>query len=127
MAKILTEISFGELLDKITILDIKLKKIKNPFLRKEVEKEYAILLKIKKKNIKKSKFINKLYNDLKKTNIQIWNIENLKRKFEKKKFFDKKFINISRKEYKANDQRAKIKSEINNFLNSNIKEVKQHI
>lgn len=127
MAKILTEISFGELLDKITILDIKLKKIKNPFLRKEVEKEYAILLKIKKKNIKKSKFINKLYNDLKKTNIQIWNIENLKRKFEKKNFFDKKFINISRKEYKANDQRAKIKSEINNFLNSNIKEVKQHI
>jgi len=127
MAKILTEISFGELLDKITILDIKLKKIKNPFLRKEVEKEYAILLKIKKKNIKKSKFINKLYKDLKKTNIQIWNIENLKRKFEKKNFFDKKFINISRQEYKANDQRAKIKSEINNFLNSNIKEVKQHI
>ena len=86
MAKILTEISFGELLDKITILDIKLKKIKNPFLRKEVEKEYAILLKIKKKNIKKSKFINKLYKDLKKTNIQIWNIENLKRKLFNKLF-----------------------------------------
>ena len=86
MAKILTEISFGELSDKITILDIKLKKIKNPFLRKEVEKEYAILLKIKKKNIKKSKFINKLYNDLKKTNIQIWNIENLKRKLFNKLF-----------------------------------------
>tara|TARA_B100000886_G_C20310560_1_gene443659 strand:- start:81 stop:467 length:387 start_codon:yes stop_codon:yes gene_type:complete len=126
MGKILTEISEGELLDKITILEIKLKEIKNPLLLKEVQKEYKILTNIKDKNIKNNENINNLYNDLKEVNKRIWDIENIKRNFEKIKIFDEKFISISRDEYKANDQRAKIKSKINNVLDSNIKEVKQH-
>ncbi len=126
MGKILTEISEGELLDKITILEIKLKEIKNPLLLKEVQKEYKILTNIKDKNIKNNENINNLYNDLKEVNKRIWDIENVKRNFEKSKIFDEKFISISRDEYKANDQRAKIKSKINNILDSNIKEVKQH-
>ena len=126
MGKILTEISEGELLDKITILEIKLKEIKNPLLLKEVQKEYKILTNIKDKNIKNNENINNLYNDLKEVNKRIWDIENVKRNFEKSKIFDEKFISISRDEYKANDQRAKIKSKINNVLDSNIKEVKQH-
>ena len=127
MGKILTEISQGELLDKISILEIKLAEIKKPLLIREVKKEYKILNSIKKRNIKKSKKLNKLYSSLKKINKQIWNIENTKRNFEKKKIFNKNFIHISRKEYKANDARAKIKSQINNLLDSNIKEVKQHL
>tara|TARA_B100001057_G_scaffold419202_1_gene438850 strand:- start:2513 stop:2899 length:387 start_codon:yes stop_codon:yes gene_type:complete len=126
MGKILTEISEGELLDKITILEIKLKEIKNPLLLKEVQKEYKILTNIKDKNIKNNENINNLYNDLKEVNKRIWDIENVKRNYEKSKIFDEKFISISRDEYKANDQRAKIKSKINNILDSNIKEVKQH-
>ena len=127
MGKILTEISQGELLDKISILEIKLAKIKNNILLKEVKKEYKILINIKKRNIKKSKYLNKLYSSLKRINKQIWNIENLKRNYERQKKFNKAFIIISRREYKANDSRAKIKSKINYFLDSNIKEVKQHL
>ena len=78
------------------------------------------------KNIKENKLINDLFIELKSVNKKIWDIENTKRNFEKNKIFDDKFINISREEYKANDQRAKIKSKINNLLESNIKEVKQH-
>ena len=85
MGKILTEISEGELLDKITILEIKLKEIKNPLLLKEVQKEYKILTNIKDKNIKNNENINNLYNDLKEVNKRIWDIENIKRNFEKKK------------------------------------------
>lgn len=126
MGKILTEISEGELLDKITILEIKLNEIKNEALIKEVQKEYEILTNIRDKNIKENKLINDLFIELKSVNKKIWDIENTKRNFEKNKIFDDKFINISREEYKANDQRAKIKSKINNLLESNIKEVKQH-
>ena len=126
MGKILTEISEGELLDKITILEIKLNEIKNQSLIKEVQKEYEILTKIRDKNIKENKIIDDLFVELKEVNKKIWDIENIKRNCEKNGIFDKKFINISRDEYKANDQRAKIKSKINSILDSNIKEVKQH-
>jgi len=126
MGKILTEISEGELLDKITILEIKLKEIKNQSQLKEVQKEYEILSIIKNKSIKKSEILDGLYNELKIVNKRIWDIENIKRNYEKNGNFDEKFISISRDEYKSNDQRAKIKSEINSILDSNIKEVKQH-
>lgn len=126
MGKILTEISEGELLDKITILEIKLKEIKNQSLIKEVQKEYEILTKIRDKNIGENKVIDDLFLELKKVNKKIWDIENIKRNYEKNETFDEKFIAVSREEYKANDQRAKIKSKINNILDSNIKEVKQH-
>ncbi len=126
MGKILTEISEGELLDKITILEIKLNEIKNQSLIKEVQKEYEILTKIRDKNIKENKIIDDLFIELKKVNKKIWDIENIKRNCEKNGIFNEKFINVSRDEYKANDQRAKIKSKINSILDSNIKEVKQH-
>ena len=126
MGKILTEISQGELLDKITILEIKLKEIKNQALLQEVEKEYEILSNIRNKNINNSEIIDDLFNKLKLVNKEIWDIENIKRNFEKTKKFDEYFIEVSRKEYKANDNRAKIKSKINQILQSNIKEVKEH-
>ncbi len=126
MGKILTEISEGELLDKISILEIKLKEVENAMALKEVKKEYEILIKIKKDNIQSNDQIDELYNKLKNVNKEIWDIENIKRNFEKTKKFDKSFIEISRKEYKANDDRAKIKSKINQLLDSSIKEVKQH-
>ena len=125
MGKILTEISQGELLDKITILEIKLKEIKNQALLQEVEKEYEILSNIRNKNINNSEIIDDLFNKLKLVNKEIWDIENIKRNYEKQNIFDEKFIKISRDEYKANDKRASIKSQINNILESNIKEVKQ--
>ena len=127
MGKILIEISEGELLDKISILEIKLNKIKNPNLFKEVKKEYEILNSFKKKNINFSKEIENLYLELKETNIKIWKIENDKRLCEKNSDFSEKFVKISRDEYFANDRRAKIKSTINILLDSNIKEVKEHI
>ena len=127
MGKILTEISEGELLDKLTILEIKLQEIKNVESLKEVRKEYKILSKIKNDNIEKSEIINDLFNELKSVNRKIWDIENIKRNYEKSQKFDENFINVSRDEYKANDERAKIKSKINHILDSNIKEVKQHV
>ena len=127
MGKILAEISEGEFLDKISILEIKLKEIQKASLLKEVKKEYEILLKIKNENIKDNNLINGLYKKLKDINQEIWDIENIKRNYEKNKLFDDKFLEVSRKEYIANDDRAKIKSEINHILESNIKEVKQHI
>ena len=126
MGKILTEISEGELLDKISILEIKLKEIENDSSLKEVKKEYEILVNIKNDNIKNNSDVDKLYGELKIVNKEIWDIENIKRDLEKNKKFNETFIEISRKEYKANDNRAKIKSKINQILDSNIKEIKQH-
>jgi len=126
MGRIKTEISEGELLDKISILEIKLSKIKDENLLKEVKKEYEILIKLKKENINSSQKIESLYKDLKMTNEQIWVIENEKRLFEKNSDFREKFIQVCRDEYITNDKRAKIKREINNILDSYIKEVKQH-
>tara|TARA_B100000242_G_C42917590_1_gene425464 strand:+ start:289 stop:675 length:387 start_codon:yes stop_codon:yes gene_type:complete len=126
MGKILTEISEGELLDKLTILEIKLKEIKSEISLLEVKKEYKILSNIRDKHIKNSANINQLFEKLKIVNQKIWDIENLKRDCEKKQIFNDQFIKISRDEYKANDERARIKAEINKELESNIKEVKQH-
>jgi len=124
--KILSEISAGELLDKISILEIKLKEIKDPDLLKQVDKEYKILINIKNDNLNLTKEVEDLFLKLKNTNAKIWQIENEKRLCEKNSSFGEKFIKLSRDEFYANDERAKIKSKINNILNSNIKEVKQH-
>ena len=126
MKKILTEISAGELLDKISILEIKLNKIKDHVLLNEVKKEYEILNETKNKNINFSEKIDILYKNLKETNKKLWEIENKIRLCEKNFDFKEKFIQISRDIYFANDQRSKIKLEINKILGSNIKEVKQY-
>ena len=126
MKKILTEISAGELLDKISILEIKLNKIKDHVLLNEVKKEYEILNETKNKNINFSEKIDILYKNLKETNEKLWEIENKVRLCEKNSDFKEKFIQISRDIYFANDQRSKIKLEINKILGSNIKEVKQY-
>ena len=116
MSKILTEISEGELLDKISILEIKLSKIKEHILLSEVKKEYEILNETKKKNINFSKKINILYKKLKETNEKLWKIEDEIRLCEKNSNFNEKFIQISRDIYFANDNRSKIKLEINEIL-----------
>ena len=126
MNKILTEISAGELLDKISILEIKLSKIKNHVLLNEVRKEYEILNEAKSKNISFSEKIDILYNNLKETNKKLWEFENEIRLCEKNSDFKEKFIQVSRDIYFANDRRSKIKLEINKTLGSNIKEVKQY-
>ena len=126
MNKILTEISAGELLDKISILEIKLNKIKDHVLLNEVRKEYDILNEIKSKNVSFSDKIDILYNNLKETNKKLWEIENKIRLCEKNSDFKEKFIQISRDIYFENDKRSKIKLEINKILGSNIKEVKQY-
>ena len=126
MKKILTEISAGELLDKISILEIKLNKIKDHILLNEIKKEYEILNETKNKNISFSEKIDILYKNLKETNKKLWETENKVRLCEKNLDFKEKFIQISRDIYFANDRRSKIKLEINKILGSNIKEVKQY-
>ena len=126
MSKILTEISAGELLDKLSILEIKLNKIKNPALLQEIKKDYNIINEAKNKNINSSNEINVLYTDLKKINEQLWEIEDEIRLCEKNSDFKNKFIQLSRNVYLTNDKRAKTKSKINKILGSNIKEVKQY-
>ena len=126
MKKILTEISAGELLDKISILEIKLNKIKDHVLLNEVKKEYEILNETKNKNINFSEKIDILYKNLEETNKKLWESENKIRLCEKNLDFKEKFIQISRDIYFENDKRSKIKLEINKILGSNIKEVKQY-
>ena len=126
MSKILTEISAGELLDKLSILEIKLNKIKNPSLLQEVKKEYDILNKTKNNNINSSDKINILYKNLKEINEKLWKIENEIRLCEKNSDFNDKFVQLARNVYIENDKRSKIKLEINKVLGSNIKEVKQY-
>jgi predicted O-linked N-acetylglucosamine transferase (SPINDLY family) len=126
MKKILTEISTGELLDKISILEIKLNKIKDHILLNEIKKEYEILNETKNKNISFSEKIDILYKNLKETNKKLWETENKVRLCEKNLDFKEKFIQISRDIYFENDKRSKIKLEINKILGSNIKEVKQY-
>jgi hypothetical protein len=125
--KILSEISAGELLDKISILEIKLKRIKDKNSLKEVKKEYQILKKIQNSSISKNSKIRKLFLSVKKVNIKLWIIEDKLRIYEKNKKFNKKFIELARGVYFTNDKRAKIKLEINKILGSNIREVKQYI
>ena len=126
MSKILTEISAGELLDKLSILEIKLNKIKNPALLQEIKKDYNIINEAKNKNINSSDKINVLYTDLKKINEQLWETEDKIRLCEKNSNFKDKFIQLARDVYLKNDKRSKIKLEINKILGSNIQEVKQY-
>ena len=126
MDKILAEISAGELIDKITILENKKEKISNKEKLVEVNKELNSLNETLKKTINdESKIIN-FKNDLKNINLKLWDIEDGKRSAEKNNKFDEKFIELARSVYKFNDERAKIKLAINNALGSNIKEVKSY-
>ena len=124
--QILAEISAGELLDKITILEIKKEKIKDGQKLKDISKELSSLTKTSDEKIPdKSEIINLIIN-LKQINLKLWDIEENKRLAEKNQKFDEKFIKLSRDVYKTNDERAKIKLKINEILGSNIKEVKSH-
>ena len=125
--KILTEISAGELLDKISILEIKLDKIKDKESLIEINKDYASLSETKNSNISITKELENLTKQLKETNMKLWSIEDEKRMCEKNKDFGKKFIELARSVYLNNDKRARIKSEINKLLGSNIKEIKKYI
>ena len=125
--KILSEISAGELLDKITILEIKIDKIKNEDDKKEVLKEYKSLKKTQEENIQFNEEIKKLYNELKQTNTKLWEIEDKLRILEKEKRLDKDFIELARGVYFNNDDRSKIKLKINKLLKSNIREIKQYV
>ena len=124
--KILTEISAGELLDKISILEIKLDYIKDKEKLVEINKELKSLEETKKSNIEINENLQKLINQLKDVNLKLWDIEEGKRKCEKNADFGKDFIQLSRSVYINNDKRAKIKSDINRLLGSNIKEVKSY-
>ena len=124
--KILAEISAGELIDKITILEIKKIKISNISKLKDVEKELISLNDTFRTLIPNSSKIQLLINNLKSVNLKLWDIENKKRLAEKNNDFGKNFIELARSVYINNDERAKIKLEINNILGSNIKEVKSH-
>ena len=124
--KIQSEISAGELLDKISILEIKIDKIKDKDNQIEINKEYKILKETKDLNIKTTTKIESLFSELKKTNLNLWYIEDKIRICEKNKDFGKNFIDLARNVYLNNDKRAKIKSEINKLLDSNIKEIKQY-
>ena len=125
--KILTEISAGELLDKISILEIKLVKINDKESLLEINKEYNSLKETQNSNIKLTKNLENLIKELKEVNLKLWDIEDNKRICEKNKDFGKVFVDLSRNVYLNNDNRAKIKSEINKLLGSNIKEVKQYV
>ena len=126
MNKIIVEVSVGELLDKISILEIKQEKIKDPNKLKFIEDEYSILKEQLDANVKSTSEINKLYKSLKEINSKLWVIEDDKRQCEKEKDFGEKFIKLSRDVHFLNDDRAKIKLEINNHTGSTIKEIKEY-
>ena len=124
--KILAEVSAGELIDKITILEIKKEKIKNQDKLKEIIKELTSLSSTMIELIPDISKVEKLKHNLKEINLKLWDIEDGKRSAEKNKDFGEKFINLARNVYKFNDERAKIKLDINKALGSNIKEVKSY-
>ena len=124
--KILAEISAGELIDKITILEIKKEKINDEIKLKDVIKELASLNNTLKEVIPDYSKIKILIDELKLINLKLWDIENAKRLAEKNNNFNEKFIKLARSVYKENDERSKIKLKINIILGSNIKEVKSH-
>ena len=126
MNKILVEVSVGELFDKISILEIKKDKIKDLDKLKFISDEYNILDDQLKKNVKIDDKLNKLFKSLKDINLKLWLIEDEKRLFEKKSDFGDKFIKLSRDIHFLNDERAKIKLEINNHTGSKIKEIKEY-
>jgi len=124
--KILSEISAGELLDKISILEIKIEKINNKDSLEEIKKEYKILKEIQNSSIKLKDKIKDLFKSIKEVNLKLWNVEDKLRICEKNKEFGKNFIELAREVYFNNDKRSKIKSEMNKILGSNIKEIKQY-
>ena len=126
MNKIIIEVSIGELLDKISILEIKKEKIKDPDKQKFINEEYSILKNQLDKNIKTSEKLNELFQSLKKINEKLWVIEDEKRECEKNKDFGEKFVKLSRDVHFFNDDRAKIKLEINNITGSKIREIKEY-
>ena len=126
MNKIIVEVSIGELLDKISILEIKQEKIKDPEKLKFVLNEYSILKNQLESNVKTDDELDKLFKSLKDINSKLWVIEDDKRKCEKDKDFGEKFIKLSRDVHFLNDDRAKIKLEINNHTGSTIKEIKEY-
>ena len=126
MNKILVEVSVGELLDKISILEIKQEKIKDTEKLKFIDEEHTILKDQLNNNIKSDQKLNELFETLKKINAKLWIIEDDKRQCEKDKDFTEKFIKLSRDVHFLNDERAKIKLEINNLTGSKIREIKEY-
>ena len=126
MNKIIVEVSIGELLDKISILEIKQGKIKNSEKLKFINNEHSILKNQLEKNVKSDDKLNDLYQSLKEINSKLWVIEDNKRQCEKDKNFGERFIKLSRDVHFLNDDRAKIKLEINNHTGSIIKEIKEY-
>ena len=126
MNKIIVEVSVGELLDKISILEIKKEKIKNPDKLEFINKEYLILKNQLDKSVKKDEKLEKLFQSLKEINAKLWVIEDEKRQCEKDKKFDEKFVKLSRDVHFFNDDRAKIKLEINSHTGSSIREIKEY-
>ena len=126
MNKILVEVSVGELLDKISILEIKKEKISDSTFLENINTEYSILKEQLEKNIQNDEKINELFKSLKEVNAKLWIIEDDKRTCEKNSDFGEKFIKLSRDVHFLNDKRARIKLEINNQSGSKIKEIKQY-
>ena len=126
MNKIIVEVSIGELLDKISILEIKQEKIKDPEKLKFISNEHTILKNQLDGNVKTDDKLNKLSQSLKEINAKLWVIEDDKRLCEKEKDFGEKFIKLSRDVHFLNDDRAKIKLEINNYTGSIIREIKEY-
>ena len=126
MNKILVEVSVGELLDKISILEIKKKKIKDLEKLKFINDEYDILKGQLNKNVKSNEKLEKLFQSLKEINARLWVIEDDKRLCEKNSDFGDKFIKLSREIHFLNDDRSKVKLEINNHTGSKIKEIKEY-
>ena len=126
MNKIIVEVSIGELLDKISILEIKQEKIKDPEKLKFINNEHSILKNQLKKILSLDDNLNNLYQSLKEINAKLWVIEDDKRQCEKDKDFGEKFIKLSRDVHFLNDDRAKIKLEINNHTGSATKEIKEY-
>tara|TARA_Y100001970_G_scaffold232833_1_gene289973 strand:+ start:237 stop:626 length:390 start_codon:yes stop_codon:yes gene_type:complete len=126
MNKILVEVSVGELLDKLSILEIKQEKIKDLEKLKYINDEHDILKDQLDKNVKSDDKLEELFKTLKQINSKLWVIEDEKRMCEKKFEFDEKFIKLSRDVHFLNDDRAKIKLEINNYTGSKIKEIKEY-
>ena len=126
MNKILVEVSVGELLDKISILEIKKEKIKDPEKLRFINDEYDVLKDQFNKNVKSDEKLDNLFKSLKEINSKLWVIEDNKRLCEKNSDFGQEFIKLSRDVHFLNDDRAKIKLEMNNHTGSKIKEIKEY-
>ena len=126
MNKITVEVSVGELLDKISILEIKQEKIKDPEKLKYINYEHSILKEQLEKNVQTNDQLEKLFKSLKDINLKLWKIEDKKRLCEKEKKFDENFVKISRDVHFLNDDRSKVKLEINNLTSSKVREIKEY-